>query len=110
MRTTDFYEKYAKLGNVKKPKYGLKGSVILSEIIEFPNSFPLDYMHLLCLGLFKRIMGSWFDSVNNKMEFYIGNQKSYKKIKHQLKIFKKENKRIKIKFNHKLKNSSFHIH
>lgn len=51
---------------------GIHGSTILSEFLYLPNSIPIDYMHLLCLGLFKNILKNFFCSSNHKELFYIG--------------------------------------
>jgi hypothetical protein len=51
--------------------YGLKGPAALMNHIEFPNSFPLDYLHLISEGVFSCLSRLWFDSSNKEEEFYI---------------------------------------
>ena len=73
IRTKDSYQEYSLTGTKKIPKFGIKGKTIISEIIDFPDGIPIDYMHLLCLGLFKKILTQWLDSSNHNFDFYIGN-------------------------------------
>ncbi|CAF0945088.1 unnamed protein product [Brachionus calyciflorus] len=35
---------------------GLKGDIELSDMIILPNSVPIDYMHMVCLGIFKNLL------------------------------------------------------
>lgn len=72
LRTKEMFENDAINANVNEPVNGLKGPIKISKIISLPDSIPIDYMHLVCLGLFKSILGHWFDSSNNKQKFYIG--------------------------------------
>ena len=53
-------------------EYGFMGKPLLNDILEFPNSLPIDYMHLICLGTFKNFTKFWFDSKNKRMPYYIG--------------------------------------
>lgn len=73
LRTKENYEEYFQVGTQKIPKFGIKGKTIISGMIEFPYGLPLDYMHLLCLGIFKSILMNWFDSSNHNSDYYIGN-------------------------------------
>jgi len=50
---------------------GLKGHTILNRIAQFPDSAPLDYMHLLFEGLFLNMLNHWFDSSNSNQPYYI---------------------------------------
>ncbi|CAF1044042.1 unnamed protein product, partial [Brachionus calyciflorus] len=88
LRTKESFENYSMEGTDKIPRYGVKGNVIISSLIDFTNGLPLDYMHLLCLGIFKRILNLWFDSSNHQFEFYIGKPKTKRKIQNELKKFK----------------------
>lgn len=48
------------------------GKTYLTEMINLPSGLPIDYMHLICLGIFKKIMFFWFDKSNNKKPYYLG--------------------------------------
>ena len=56
---------------------GIKGKAGISSYIEFPNGIPIDYMHLVCLGLFKSLFKKWFDSKNKAEQFYFGTNLIY---------------------------------
>lgn len=74
-KTKHLYDESALFGTVKIPRNGVKGDCLLSELVNFPDGVPIDYMHLLCLGLFKTILSKWFDSENHKQDYYIGKLK-----------------------------------
>lgn len=63
-------ESYIIHGNEKK--YGLKGQSYLTNFLDLPNAMLIDYMHLICLGLFRNMMFFWFDKSNSKFDFYLG--------------------------------------
>lgn len=46
-------------------------SPLLDLNVDMINWFPLDYMHLVLLGVFKRLLGIWKGSWNKKSNFYI---------------------------------------
>lgn len=71
-RSTESFNASALIGTENLPRYGIRGKTKLSEFINFPDSLPIDYMHLLCLGIFKNIFKKWFDSKNKQSKFYIG--------------------------------------
>ena len=52
--------------------YGVKGVSILSQDIQLPECIPIDYMHAILEGVFKRLMGCWFNSSNHGKPYYIG--------------------------------------
>ncbi len=66
------FENYANIADENEPVNGLKGPIEILKNIPLPDSIPIDYMHLVCLGIFKSILSHWFDSTNNKEKFYIG--------------------------------------
>ena len=72
MRTKETYERDANIGTKKIPKSGIKGKTIISELVDLPDAIPIDYMHLLCLGLFKNILIQCIESSNHSFDFYIG--------------------------------------
>ena len=43
------------LGSNKYPYKGLKTKPKISEVMNFPDSIPIDYMHLVLLGMFKKL-------------------------------------------------------
>lgn len=58
----------------KKCVLGVKG---ISPLVKIPNfdlisCTPVDFMHSVCLGVTKYLNEIWFDSKNNRMEFYLG--------------------------------------
>ncbi|RNA37924.1 hypothetical protein BpHYR1_042806 [Brachionus plicatilis] len=56
LRNRESFEINGLLGIEKIPKYGIKIKVIIANYVEFPDKFPLGYMHLLCSGLFKKLI------------------------------------------------------
>lgn len=71
-RTNESFENDADVGTFSEPENGIKGKILLSQAINLPNAIPLDYMHLVCLGIFKSLLLKWFDS-SSKNEYFIGN-------------------------------------
>ena len=66
LRTHNDYVNHAKEAHETGSKImGIKGPTYLSHIFELPDSLPCDYMHLICLGLFRHILHKWFDSKNS---------------------------------------------
>ena len=72
LRTNEMFESDAIDADDNQPENGLKGPIEISKSINLPESIPIDYMHLVCLGLFKSILNHWFNSTNHKEKFYIG--------------------------------------
>ncbi len=54
---------------------GVKGESILSQVLQLPECIPIDYMHAILEGVFKRLMKCWFDSSNHGKPYYIGTRK-----------------------------------
>lgn len=57
-----------------KHVFGIKGITSLIQIpnFEIDKCVPIDFMHNICLGVVKYMADVWFDTKNNKMEFYLG--------------------------------------
>lgn len=57
-----------------KSVLGVKGITPLVKIPKFDASIcaPVDFMHCVCLGVVKYMAEIWFDSKNNKHQFYLG--------------------------------------
>ena len=66
------FENDAKISDDNQPENGLKGPIEISKSIYLPDSIPIDYMHLICLGIFKSILNHWFNSTYHKEKYYIG--------------------------------------
>ena len=49
------YELRENFGSNKYPYKGLKTKPKISEVMNFPDSIPIDYMHLVLLGMFKKL-------------------------------------------------------
>ena len=52
---------------------GIKGPVLISQKVHFPDGICLERLHLVDLGEFKRLMWLFFDPYFNKDKFYLGN-------------------------------------
>ena len=51
---------------------GVKGPVLLSKNVMLPMSMLIDYMHLICLGVFKAILDSMLNTKYHNEEYYLG--------------------------------------
>ncbi|RNA21088.1 hypothetical protein BpHYR1_019043, partial [Brachionus plicatilis] len=80
LRSKETFEFDSQIGTEKLLENGIKGKIAISKKLHLPNSIPIDYMHLVCLGIFKSILNNWFDSSNHKEDFYIGKQSIKKKL------------------------------
>jgi hypothetical protein len=70
LRTHQHFLEMAALDYVEN---GIFGETALTQVIELPDGALIDYLHLLCLGLFRALCDHWFNPVKNKYEpFYIG--------------------------------------
>lgn len=67
----DFENDYVD-GTENDPVNGLKGGIKIFDMINVPDSIPIDYMHMVCLGIFKNLLKLWFDPLNKKEDYYIG--------------------------------------
>lgn len=63
---------FSKIGTEKNPFNGIKGPTILSKMIKIPDAVLIDYMHLICLGIYKKLLNIWFDSKNKNFDYYLG--------------------------------------
>ena len=59
------------MGTSEDPCNGIVGPTIISEYVNLSYT-PIDYMHLICLGIFKHILITLFDSKNKDFPYYIG--------------------------------------
>jgi hypothetical protein len=73
LRTKEHFKLEEEIGTAKIPAYGIKGKTEISNLVDFPDGLPIDYMHLSCLGLFKSMLIKWFDSSYHNEKFYLGN-------------------------------------
>jgi hypothetical protein len=65
---------YENCMTIEKPVKGTKGRSEISKIIDLPDGLLIDSMHLVYLGILKRLLEKWFDSSNSKKDYYIGNK------------------------------------
>ncbi|RNA06260.1 hypothetical protein BpHYR1_004370 [Brachionus plicatilis] len=87
LRSKETFEFDSQIDTEKLPENGIKGIIAISKKLHLPDSIPIDYMHLVCFGIFKSILNNWFDSSNHKEDFYIGKQSIKKKLESELKKF-----------------------
>jgi hypothetical protein len=52
--------------------YGIKGKTVLNSLINYPDSIPIDSLHLMNEGIFKCLVSLWFDSKHKNQEWYLG--------------------------------------
>ena len=71
LRTAQSFIDDGILGTAKNPVNGIMGPTLISKLVAL-NSTPLDYMHLICLGIFKHLLCVFFDSKNKDEPYYIG--------------------------------------
>ncbi len=71
-RTRESYREYSLNGLPNLPYFGIKGPTLISNKVHFPDGVPLDRMHLIDLGQFKRMIIMYFDSANKFEKFYLG--------------------------------------
>ena len=51
---------------------GIYTGTTLAFHISLPDAIPFDYMHLVFLGICKKILSHWFSSSNKNESFYLG--------------------------------------
>ena len=51
------------------PQYGVKGTYVLGEYLDFPQCVPIDYMHSILEGVFKQLMKFRFNSTFHSKSF-----------------------------------------
>ena len=71
LRTAQSFIDYGLLGTKTKPVNGIFGPSLISKEVSL-NVTPIDYMHLICLGIFKHILSIFLDSKNHTEPYYIG--------------------------------------
>jgi hypothetical protein len=59
-KTLEVYEQGFIEGTHDVPYLGIRGKPLIADFIPFPEGVPCDYMHLVCLGIFKGLMKKWF--------------------------------------------------
>lgn len=77
IRNMEFYIKCQERGTENLPYYGVKGYSPLIKIIMLPEQLPIDYMHLICLGIFKALCMRLFSAKFSGCSFFIGKFKIY---------------------------------
>lgn len=80
-RTHQDYIEDALIGTYDDPEFGIRGPTELTRAIMLPDGLPIDYMHLICLGI--SLLNYWLNSKYDNELFYIGNLK----IQNLFKIF-----------------------
>lgn len=74
LRTNKSFEDSAAAALISKESVdGIKGRSILLDFLELPDGLPIDYMHLINLGVFKLLFDFWFNSTHKEHSYYIGN-------------------------------------
>ena len=71
-RTDCDYKRHYGKGTDASHYKGVKSHVKIARIINVPNSVPLDYMHLVLLGLLRNYAKHFFNSSNSDKNYYIG--------------------------------------
>jgi hypothetical protein len=49
----------------------------ISEVINFPDSIPIDYMHLVLLGMFKKLGEFYLPVIKTSIKYYNHSKKRY---------------------------------
>jgi hypothetical protein len=70
LRTSQSFIEDGTLATPKAPINGIMGPTLISKLLDL-NFTPIDYMHLVCLGIFKHILVTLFDSTNHNEPYYI---------------------------------------
>jgi hypothetical protein len=71
LRTAQSFIDDGNLAKPNSPVNGILGPTLISKYVPL-NFTPLDYMHLICLGIFKHILILLFDSSNSNETYYLG--------------------------------------
>ena len=77
LRTDNDMLRHAKLAfHTNEPVMGVKGPTQLVELPHFDlvDSFVVDNLHCVDLGVARNLANLWFDSVNHQQPWYIGNK------------------------------------
>ena len=61
-----------------KVQEGIYSETTLANHISLPDAIPFDYMHLVFLGICKKILSHWFSSTNTNEYYYLGKSKAIK--------------------------------
>ena len=71
-KTKELYEQGFLVGTASVPFKGIRGKPAISTSIDFPDGVLIDYMHLVCLGLFRTFFALWFGQKHSRRAFYLG--------------------------------------
>ena len=73
IRNPEIYQQCQDRGTEAFPYFGVKGYSPLIDIIMLPDQLPIEYMHLICLGVFKTISKRLFSPKFSRLSCFIGN-------------------------------------
>ena len=54
-------------GTDKHPSHGIRKKVMISDSLHLPDGLPIDYMHLILLGMFKKLGKIYFETLLSKI-------------------------------------------
>ena len=73
LRTNEHYKNAIAYANEKNIIFGIKKSNIITQSMNVPFASKIDYMHLLCCGIFVMLLNKWFTKSKGGGDYYIGN-------------------------------------
>jgi hypothetical protein len=66
----DYLRDY-EIGTNKHPSHGIRKQVKISNSLNLPDGLPIDYMHLILLGMFKKLGKIYFETLLSKIYIII---------------------------------------